>query len=912
MHRNQKFSRWYNEQNWRDTESNWRIREIATPVTTRSGLSIAGPSFVSSGSEEETDLPPQVKVESDLFLDLEKAEAMAHNMEDDPEICSLNAHLSGEPAQAIVVSEGQAGIEVMNNVLAVLPHFYGRKVDNPYVFLHEFCKLCGIHKRPAGSTEEEYRLLALKGEADTWFMRLPPNSIRTWADFKSLFLDYFFPATKTNALKKEIQGATQEGDETLSMYWSRFKGMLDACPNNRMTEAEIFNNFYEGMTSESKDLVNSSSGGDFSRLRVSEAKRIINRLIDAKKAYDNPRAQSNRRAPVHAATDQAEDKMEARMDRFEKAILNALEKNKQSVPAEKCQAPLGQDEAFGQYGQAMEEYQQINTVGNWNPGGHWNQNGGWLPKQRDALWREHPNFRWSEPSSIPPPQQPSNAQQSEERPPWSNRNNEGQNNWNRGSGNQPNWSSRNAQNQYVPPHQRGQQGSPGQGPSGQYNQNQGPRGNVHHPQGGGAYNNQQGHGNSQYNQGPGFNQQGVGSNHQYSRQQNRHIDDLVGDLLNTQQNLQSNMMSNNEVVHRLQDAQQEQKTAMDMLNRQLSQIATSLNEMRGNEEKIPATVKIPGKENVNMISLPSSGSKGADKLIKGTGQTGNVFDLQRENLRAPLPKSTDPFFLGLERAAEEKEHEGKKVLLPEGISEIKISDEVSAVIQEEFPTKHADPGMFTLPITMGGEKIDNVICDLGASINILPLSVYQKMKGTKIVYTEREIQLADGSCISPEGILENAIVQVRDFFYPADFHVIKMTDAESAGSSRVLLGRLFLKTAKALIDVFAGAICLNYHGKKYTFGVDRTTLSLNMEDLNVVSIAKPLVQESSEEEKMKENFEAGRVEELEKEAAGWLTNAETQGLTDQELYEAMMSFCQVPKAAKPEGRCQVKGIAKLS
>ncbi|KAL1563287.1 hypothetical protein AAHA92_05773 [Salvia divinorum] len=67
MHQNQRFGRWYNEQNWRDIESNWRIREIATPVTTRSGLSTAGTSFVSSGSEKETDLPPQVEVKSDLF-----------------------------------------------------------------------------------------------------------------------------------------------------------------------------------------------------------------------------------------------------------------------------------------------------------------------------------------------------------------------------------------------------------------------------------------------------------------------------------------------------------------------------------------------------------------------------------------------------------------------------------------------------------------------------------------------------------------------------------------------------------------------------------------------------------------------------------------------------------------------------
>ncbi|KAL1559044.1 hypothetical protein AAHA92_09432 [Salvia divinorum] len=139
------------------------------------------------------------------------------------------------------------------------------------------------------------------------------------------------------------------------------------------------------------------------------------------------------------------------MDRLEKTVLNALEKSKQSAPAEKCQAPLGQEEAFPQYGPPMEiDYQQANAMGNWNPGGHWNQNGGWVPKQRDAPWRDHPNFRWTEPNSIPHPQPSSNAQQPEERPHWPSKNNEGQNNWNRGQGNQPNWSSRNQQNQYVP------------------------------------------------------------------------------------------------------------------------------------------------------------------------------------------------------------------------------------------------------------------------------------------------------------------------------------------------------------------------------------------------------------------------------------------------------------------------------
>ncbi|KAL1531099.1 hypothetical protein AAHA92_33817 [Salvia divinorum] len=449
---------------------------------------------------------------------------MAAPHEEDPEIGSLNAHLNGKPSSAIVISTGQAGIEVKNNVLVVMPHFYGRRIDNLYEFLHEFCKLCGIQRRPAGSTEEDYRLralpFALKGEADTWFMRLLPNSIRTWSDFRSVFLEYFFPATRTNALKKEIQGATQEDDETLSQYWGRFKWMLDACPNNRMSEAEIYNNFYEGMTPECKDLVNSASGGDFSRLRVSEAKRILSRLIDAKKAYDSPRTALLCRGTVNAASEQPKDRMEARMDKLEKAIISTLEKIKQPTPTEKCQAPLGQEESYQYYNPLAEaEYPaQVYAAGSWNANGSWNPG-----MQRDAPWRDHPNFRWSDADLNQPAPQTQNFPNREEGPSsWSSRNSEGTHqlgnrgpnrNANWSSGNQPNWSSRyqqgNPADSYTPPHQRE---FPGGGAS------QPPQGNFH-PQGQGYnhYQNQQG--NSHFNQGHGYNQSASGSSQPFHRPQ---------------------------------------------------------------------------------------------------------------------------------------------------------------------------------------------------------------------------------------------------------------------------------------------------------------------------------------------------------------------------------------------------------
>ena len=133
---------------------------------------------------------------------------MTNLVDPDLEIGSFTAHLDGEPAHAIVLNQRQRSIDIKTNVLGVLPTFSGRRNECPYEFLNEFSKLCRIQKRPNDATEEDYLLravpFALKGEANTWLLRLPPDLIHTWKDFKLEFLDYFFPSNKTNALKKEI------------------------------------------------------------------------------------------------------------------------------------------------------------------------------------------------------------------------------------------------------------------------------------------------------------------------------------------------------------------------------------------------------------------------------------------------------------------------------------------------------------------------------------------------------------------------------------------------------------------------------------------------------------------------------------------------------------------------------------
>ena len=167
-----------------------------------------------------------------------------------------------------------------------------------------------------------------------------------------------------------------------------------------MEEVEIFNNFYEGMTPESKDLTNSSNGGDFSKLKVSEAKRVLERLVNAKRAYDLPQALMMRRVAANTTVEAIEDRIDARMDKFKKAILAALEKNAQIHSIEKVKAVTNQEETYPNFlPSGDQEFQaQANAAGNWNQSPSWNQ---W--KIKDTPWRDNHAFWWSDPNTAQQP-----------------------------------------------------------------------------------------------------------------------------------------------------------------------------------------------------------------------------------------------------------------------------------------------------------------------------------------------------------------------------------------------------------------------------------------------------------------------------------------------------------------------------
>ena len=109
--------------------------------------------------------------------------------------------------------------------------------------------------------------------------------------------------------------------------------------------------------------------------------------------------------------------------------------------------------------------------------------------------------------------------------------------------------------------------------------------------------------------------------------------------------------------------------------------------------------------------------------------------------------------------------------------------------------------MYSISCKIGSVGIKKAMCDFGASINVMPLSIYKLLNAGPLKETSVTIQLADRSVVHLEGVLEDVLVKVNELIFPADFYIIDMEDDNSSNSSDILLERLFLSTAQTKIYV---------------------------------------------------------------------------------------------------------------
>ena len=134
--------------------------------------------------------------------------------------------------------------------------------------------------------------------------------------------------------------------------------------------------------------------------------------------------------------------------------------------------------------------------------------------------------------------------------------------------------------------------------------------------------------------------------------------------------------------------------------------------------------------------------------------------------------------------------------------------------------KYKDPGSPTISVNIGGNCIDKALLDLGASVNLLPYSVYKQLGLRELKLTDITLSLVDRSVKNPKGIVDDVLVKVDKFYYLVDFVVLN-TEPIAVGPNHVpiILGRPFLASSNAIINCRNGVMQL-------TFG--NMTLELNI------------------------------------------------------------------------------------
>ncbi|XP_062093583.1 uncharacterized protein LOC133799596 [Humulus lupulus] len=145
-----------------------------------------------------------------------------------------------------------------------------------------------------------------------------------------------------------------------------------------------------------------------------------------------------------------------------------------------------------------------------------------------------------------------------------------------------------------------------------------------------------------------------------------------------------------------------------------------------------------------------------------------------------------------------------------------LKKDCSAILQRKLPQKLKDPGSFTILCTIRNFQCERALCDLGTSINLMPLSVYRSMGLGEARPTIVILQLADRSIKHPRGYLEDVLVKVDKFIFPADFIVL---DVEEDEGVPIILGRSFLAMGRALIDIYKGELRLRVQGDEVVFNV---------------------------------------------------------------------------------------------
>ncbi|KAL5547811.1 hypothetical protein UlMin_003042 [Ulmus minor] len=549
------------------------------------------------------------------------------------------------------------------------------------------------------------------------------------------FFQKYFPAHKTNGLRRQISNFGQKESETLYQVWERYKDLLNSCPHHGYESWRVVSYFYDGLQNRERQFIETMCNGEFLHKDPDEAMDFLDDLSEKSHTWTGPNAiestKKNQTAGIYQLRE--EDSLKAHLEVLTKEIevlktkdARAPEPVARVESHEPCFMCNGLDHTPREcptYFEIKEIKEECNALGipfrktydpysnTFNPG-----------------WKNHPNFSWR--SNAQPLPQP-NTQ-------W-----------------RPEASSSNAQ-QSLP------------------------------------------------------------------------LEDAFKSFMQVHA---KSMEEQGKINQRLLEEQQGVKEEQKVIKSQLTKL-TSLLTVQEQEANVIVTrsgKEIDGPTPPSSITPNTSSNKDEapkaqeapsdsmpvpfpQALIKpkerNSALQGEILE-QLKQVRINLPllhviKQVPSYAKVIKDLCTlKRKHNVKKTAF--------LAEQASAVIDSKTPPKYKDPGCPTVACQIGNQACGQALLDLGASVNLMPYSVYLQLGLGEIKPTTVVLQLADRSVRKPRGIVEDVLVQIDKFYYPVDFLVLDTIAIVNTESKiPLILGRPFLATANALINCRNGLMTLSF------------------------------------------------------------------------------------------------------
>ncbi|KAM1537686.1 hypothetical protein PS1_002599 [Malus domestica] len=634
---------------------------------------------------------------------------------------------------------------------------------------------------------------SLLEKAKDWLYELAPGTVTSWESMKRAFLEKFFPTSRVILLRKRISGIQQNQGKSFPTYYERFKTLVASCPQHQMKEELILQYFYEGLLPIERQMLDASAGGALVDKTPMAAKTLIaNRALNAQQyegvgQRDTPRQQVN--------------KMAEGMRMKEPSVCDVC--SIQGHASEKC-AQLIENGGW-ESANAIEFHGQNQPMN--DP----------YSNTYNSGWRNHPNFKWRE------PQQPQ------------------------------------------------QQGGFRQQPPGFYTKQYAP---------------------TQAPQQPAQNTSGTSLD-------NETLLKLLTNLSQGQENQAKAMQNQDKRVDQMDKQIGQIAEFVGQFREQGKLPSSTVVNPKGGFESAKAMSLRSGKQ-VGFNPQPSNSHSNEveELIIEEEEQSTPTERVETPLPQAPkAPKSSNSANKGKEvpilinsnvvppnvpfprRFMQPKNEEAEKDILEtfrkvqvnipllDAIKQVpryakflkelcttrkrisskkvvKVSENVSVVLQRKLPIKCKDPGSFTIPCVIGNTRFESAMLYLGASINVMPYSIYASMHLSELKNDGVIIQLAHRSNVYPKGVLEDVLVQVNHLIFPADFYVLEMDESNHSPTLPILLGRPFMKTARTKIDVFNGTLTMEFDGEVINFNLsDSMKYPSESHSCFSIDVIDPLVQD---------------------------------------------------------------------